>query len=1285
MRVVAGRGTVFISHTSDMAAFPRDRSFVQAAVEAVLRAEARPVDMAQFAARGQPPAEYCQQQVRKCDVYLAVVGFRYGSRVPGEPDGVSYTELEFNTATAAGLPRLVFLLDEEIPVPRSLVDRDGSAVDGFRERLRQAEVIVKTVATPDELGEAVLHALYELRRHGHRPAGDETAQRHREPGTGGGPTAQRRPWMAPPLDRMVERPELGDQLIAALHAPGPTEAGLITALQGAGGFGKTTLATWACHRMEIDRRFPGGLLWVTLGQEVDGAGLAERVNDLAFVLTGSRPAISDPNAAGAELGRLLDEREPVLLVVDDVWASQQLRPFRIGGRVCTRLVTTRIPEMLPPDGPRITVDVMSGEQARNLVIDGVGGLPAGAVDRLATVAGRWPVLLNLVNGVLRRKVARGQQPGLAAEEILRLLAAHGPAALDPARPSERARAVAATVEASLGLTAPSDRECYLSLAIFPEDVDIPLNVLALLWPGRRLDTVCENLTGLGLVADYRLDPPGPRLVLHDVIRAYLRQHVDDQAGAHARLVDAAAGLLPGPAEDGRTPWWRLPEDLGYLWRFLPRHLAEAGRHDDLVTLVTDLRWVEARTRRMGSAVGVVADLDLAATPLSVALAAQLRLSDHLLGPIDPPTALGAILASRLHGLPDLGTALERYRATLPLPRLEPAWPPPERPDPTRPGPPAAGHAGGIYSCAFSAGGGRLATASDDGTVQLWNITEASPRAVFTGHTGAVWACTFSPDDTLLATASADHSVRLWDLADGSARSVLAHPGPVTGCAFSPDGTVLATTGQDGAVRLWEVAGGHELRALAGHDGDVWGCAFSPGGRLLATVGSDRSVRLWNVADGSPARVLDGHQGAVRDCVFSPDGTVLATVSDDQTARIWNIADGGVSAVLAAHTSRVWGCAFSPDGRLLATTGYDGTARLWNLTAATERAVLTGHGGSVRGCAFSPDGTMLATTSHDQTVRIWNVADASVRAVLTGQTSRATTCAFSPDGSLLATATIDGAVQLRRLADQVEVASFDSHAEGIRGCAFSPDGALLATTGNDGTARLWELPGGREKARLTGHTGWVRTCAFSPDGTMLATSGQDWTARVWNVADGDPRVVFIGHKDVVYCCAFSPDGMLIATTSSDGTVRLWNAADGTESAVLNGHTDAPMGCVFSPDGSLLATTSDDHTARLWEVATGRVIHTLAGHTHWVECCAFSPDGTVLATAGSDGMIRIWDVADGRCRCALRVTGPLLWIAWHPDGTVLAAAGGAGTHLLAYVTGPVQSSEVIDFRCPGESEQ
>jgi len=1275
---VAGWGSVFVSHTSDMADYPPDRSFVQAATEAVSRVGMRPVDMAQFAAREEPPAAYCQQQVRTCDVYLAVVGFRYGSRVPDRSDGVSYTELEFLTATEAGLPRLVFVLDESAPVPRSMVDRDSTAVDGFRERLHRAGVTVATVATPAELGEAVLHALYELQRRSHRlrsdrRGGDGVADPgHLEAVTRSGvvqpthPHLQTRPWMAPPLDRMVERPELGDRLMAALLAPGRVELGLTTALEGAGGFGKTTLATWVCHRIEIDQRFPGGLLWVTVGQEVRGADLAERVNDLAFVLAGRRPAISDPDAAGAELGRLLDEREPMLLVVDDVWESAQLRPFRFGGRACTRLVTTRIPDLLPPGGPRIAVDVMSAEQARKLVADGVGGLPAGAVDQLATVAGRWPVLLNLVNGVLRRQVARGQRPEAAAGEILRLLAVHGPAALDPARPAERARAVAATVEASLTLMAPADRERYLELAIFPEDVDIPLTVLALLWPDCRVDALCENVTGLGLVADYRLDPPGPRLVLHDVIRAYLRQRVVDQAAVHARLVDAAAGLLPAHAEAVRPPWWCLPDDSGYLWRFLPHHLHETGRADDLADLVCDLRWVEAKTRRLGSAVGVEADLAQSDAPLATTLTDQLRHSAHLLGPIEPPEALGATLASRMQGRPELSEVLERYRATLPTPRLEPAWPPPDLPDPAQPSRPAAGHVGGVYSCAFSPDGSTLATASDDGTVRLWNVADATVRAVLNGHTGAVWACVFSPDGALLATASDDRSVRLWDVADRTARSVLAHPDPVTCCAFSPDGELLAATSLDGSVRLWGVADSTEHRAAAGHKGAAWSCAFSPNGQLLATAGSDGATRLWNTRDGTEAAVLAGHTGVVRGCAFSPDGTTLATAGGDQTARLWNISDGTETAVLTGHTSRLWSCVFSPDGRLLATSGHDGTCRLWDLADGTERAVLSRHRAAVRGCAFSPDGSLLATTSHDQTARVWNVAEASERAMLTGLTSRVNRCAFLPDGSALVTTSMYGGVLVERVADRAPVLAFTGDTEGIRGCAVSPDGSQLATAGNDGAARLWALASGHQRAALTGHTSWVRSCAYSPDGALLATASNDWTARTWNVADGTEQATLAGHTDVVNCCAFSPDGALLATSSSDATVRIWSVADGTGRAVLTGHTDAATGCAFSPDGALLATTSDDRTARLWDVETGETLHVLTGHTNWAECCAFSPDGTVLATAGSDGVIRIWDTADGRCRCALRVTGPLVGIAWHPTGTVLCAVGGAGTHLLTYRT-------------------
>ncbi|WP_204015230.1 NB-ARC domain-containing protein, partial [Virgisporangium aurantiacum] len=293
------------------------------------------------------------------------------------------------------------------------------------------------------------------------------------------------PWMAPPgAPGTVARIALNAAVLDAVLASG-SEQVPVTAVYGAGGFGKSTLVRDACTDPRVRDRFTGGLLWTDLGQAVGGTDLALRLNDLTEQLTGERPALSDPQQAGFRFGAAVDAlARPVLLVIDDAWREDQLRPFLLGGEGCRRLVVARRRLGLLSSATSVDVPAMTAQEAADLITRGVRDLSTDVVDELVALTGRWPLLLSLTNRTIARQVGGGRESTSAAKLVAERLRASGPAALDrPAVADEEHRddLVAASLAASIDVLPDATADRYLELGIFPTEADIPLAVLDLLW------------------------------------------------------------------------------------------------------------------------------------------------------------------------------------------------------------------------------------------------------------------------------------------------------------------------------------------------------------------------------------------------------------------------------------------------------------------------------------------------------------------------------------------------------------------------------------------------------------------------------------------------------------------------------------------------------------------------------------------------------------------------------------------------------------------------------------
>jgi WD40 repeat protein len=769
--------------------------------------------------------------------------------------------------------------------------------------------------------------------------------------------ATRVPFMAPDLpEGFVERPDVLARLLEGLigsERANPVAG--VTALRGAGGLGKTTLAAAVCHHDDVITAFDDGILWVTLGQKPN---VQQGLTKLYAALTGERPGFVDEEDAAVHLAETLEEKG-CLVVIDDVWEAAHLRPFLRAGANCSRLITTRQFD-IAAEAKRVEVDEMTLAEAVQMLTFRLPHLPLDLVPfrALADRLGRWPLLLELAGATLMHRIGRGDTPDGAVSYLNTKLDRQGVVAFDNRNATERHQAIAKTLEVSLDLLDQPDRQHVTQLAIFHEDTDVPLEMVGALWTLDDFDTeeLAQRLDGFSLV---KFSLQAGTIRLHDVVRDYLVSQLIDGRGLHSRLVDT----LGDPRHLSSS----------YAWRWLPYHFVEAHREGELRALLLDFEWLQAKLRAI-DATSLLSDYDFFPHDDALRLLqGAIRLSAHVLGA--DKTQLAAQLLGRLP--PDGPLAIRELREQALRWRGAP-WLRPLRPLLTAPGESLvctlAGHGGRVTAVAVTPDGARAISASDEGLLKVWNLEQGTEERTLAGHTDWVRAVVVTADCWHAISASDDHTIRVWNIETGKQELLIDTQYEwLRAVAVTPDGRQIISASDGPTLTVWDRGGG-ERGVLRGHSAKVNAMAVTADGRRGVSASDDRTVRVWDLDSLREVRTLRGHTAKVVALGLTPDNRFAISAGADDLMCLWDLApDGGSDGpwIISARAYWVRDLKMLPDARRIITASEDHKLTIWDVQTGKPERTLVGHTDWVNAVALLPDGRAVSA-SDDHTLKVWDL-------------------------------------------------------------------------------------------------------------------------------------------------------------------------------------------------------------------------------------------------------------------------------------------------------------------------
>jgi WD40 repeat protein len=395
----------------------------------------------------------------------------------------------------------------------------------------------------------------------------------------------------------------------------------------------------------------------------------------------------------------------------------------------------------------------------------------------------------------------------------------------------------------------------------------------------------------------------------------------------------------------------------------------------------------------------------------------------------------------------------------------------------------------------------IVAVGDDGKIHIFNYETStlSDSLLAEGEGEGLLTICYNSDSSLIATAGENGHIQLWDLESKKCERILTgHLSRVRTVRFSQSGKYFCSAGEDKFVKIWSAENYKCLVHLDGYTNQIGSADFDSSGEKILSGSEDGGIRIWNL-DGKCIKKIEAHSAKVFDVKHSKRHNKIVSVSKDHFVRIWDATTYELLDQLNEHDDWIWACTISPAEDKFATCSEDeGDKRIiiWDLATHKVLGKLQGHTGRVWNVDFSPSCDSLVSCSGDFTVRVWNIKDYSSRLIIRHHNGRVWEAKYSICGNKIISVGDDSKIYISDSSTGNLIKMIHYGSIGIRTLAVHPTKEIFATGSDDGKVTIWSSNDFNQIIQYSEHSLRIADLEFSDDGNLLISCSEDEQIKIW---------------------------------------------------------------------------------------------------------------------------------------------------------------------------------------------